>query len=79
MNYPKRVYILRGNHESRMMTSHFTFREEVEQKYDEDTYDATIESFENLPIASLIVKLIVLIRLYRMVNTYVFMEVCHLN
>lgn len=55
MNFPKRIFILRGNHESRMMTSHFTFREEVEMKYDEDTYDATIESFENLPIASLIV------------------------
>ncbi len=33
MNYPKDVVMLRGNHESRSLTTHFTFREEVLQKY----------------------------------------------
>ena len=33
LNYPKSVVMLRGNHESRIMTSHYTFREEVLEKY----------------------------------------------
>ena len=35
MNYPKDVVMLRGNHESRAMTEHFTFRNEVLNKYNE--------------------------------------------
>jgi serine/threonine-protein phosphatase 2B catalytic subunit len=46
--------MLRGNHESRAMTTHFTFREEVLYKYDEDVYNACIESFECLPLAGLV-------------------------
>jgi len=34
LNYPYFVYFIRGNHESRQMTSHFNFREEVLDKYD---------------------------------------------
>jgi serine/threonine-protein phosphatase 2B catalytic subunit len=34
--YPHSITLLRGNHESRAMTEHFTFREEVLQKYDND-------------------------------------------
>jgi serine/threonine-protein phosphatase 2B catalytic subunit len=30
INYPDAVMMLRGNHESRAMTEHFTFREEVQ-------------------------------------------------
>lgn len=29
LNYPKSVVMLRGNHESRAMTEHFTFRLEI--------------------------------------------------
>ena len=36
MNYPKEVILLRGNHESRAMTEHFTFRAEVLNKYREE-------------------------------------------
>ena len=51
--YPKNITMLRGNHESRAMTEHFTFREEVMNKYhdDEAVYESFIESFECLPIA----------------------------
>jgi len=31
--YPANIIMLRGNHESRAMTEHFTFREEVLNKY----------------------------------------------
>lgn len=33
LNYPKDVVLLRGNHETKAMTEHFTFREEVLSKY----------------------------------------------
>jgi serine/threonine-protein phosphatase 2B catalytic subunit len=45
--------MLRGNHESRAMTEHFTFRSEILQKFDdENIYDMFIETFESLPIAA---------------------------
>lgn len=36
LNYPKEVVMLRGNHESRAMTEHFTFRNEILQKFQEE-------------------------------------------
>jgi serine/threonine-protein phosphatase 2B catalytic subunit len=33
LNFPKDVVLLRGNHETKAMTEHFTFREEVLEKY----------------------------------------------
>ena len=52
--FPKQVTLLRGNHESVAMTEHFTFREEVLRKYDNDksVYEAFIESFESMPLAA---------------------------
>lgn len=54
INFPNEVIMLRGNHESRAMTEHFTFREEVLKKYDNDenVYELFIESFEAMPIAA---------------------------
>jgi len=54
INFPSAVVMLRGNHESRAMTEHFTFREEVLRKYnnDESIYESFIESFEAMPIAA---------------------------
>ena len=54
INYPYHVILLRGNHESRAMTEHFTFREEVLDKYDEDSelYDLFMESFDAMPLAA---------------------------
>ena len=52
--HPTNIIMLRGNHESRAMTEHFTFREEVLAKYDgdESIYEAFIESFEAMPLAA---------------------------
>ena len=45
--------MLRGNHESRAMTEHFTFRQEILNKFkSEEVYEKFIEAFEAMPIAS---------------------------
>jgi len=56
INYPKTVQILRGNHESRNMTEAFTFKEEVQEAYDEDVYELFMELFDTLPVACLVAK-----------------------
>jgi len=54
IRYPKRVRMLRGNHECRQMTSFFNFREECEYKYDINCYNKIMESFDSLPLAATI-------------------------
>ena len=54
INYPKKFILLRGNHESRNLTDSFNFREEVVNKFDVEVYDAFMELFDSLPIASVI-------------------------
>lgn len=53
LNFPRNVVMLRGNHESRAMTEHFTFRSEILQKFhDEEIYELFIRCFEAMPIAA---------------------------
>jgi serine/threonine-protein phosphatase 2B catalytic subunit len=52
INYPKRVRMLRGNHECRQMTSFFNFREECEYKYDITVYNTIMDAFDTLPLAA---------------------------
>lgn len=52
IRHPKRVRMLRGNHECRQMTSFFNFREECEYKYDIGIYNAVMDAFDNLPLAA---------------------------
>lgn len=54
LRHPKRVRMLRGNHECRQMTSFFNFREECEYKYDISVYNAFMDSFDTLPLAATI-------------------------
>ncbi|KAI4292600.1 serine/threonine-protein phosphatase 2B catalytic subunit [Pancytospora philotis] len=54
IHHPDNVYLLRGNHESRKMTSYFTFRAECIHKYSEAVYEQAVASFMNLPIAALV-------------------------
>jgi len=51
---PKRVRMLRGNHECRQMTAFFNFRDECEHKYDVSIYNAFMDSFDSLPLAATI-------------------------
>ena len=53
INHPQHVIMLRGNHESRAMTEHFTFRSEVLNKFaSEELYEMFIDSFEGMPISA---------------------------
>jgi serine/threonine-protein phosphatase 2B catalytic subunit len=48
------MVLLRGNHECRNMTEHFTFREETLTKYDEEVYQLIMDSFDSMPLACLV-------------------------
>ena len=52
LNFPENVFMLRGNHETKNMTQHFTFREEVCEKYDSEVYDEILGAFNSLPVSA---------------------------
>lgn len=56
LTYPKTLFMLRGNHECRQLTSFFNFKDECTYKYNLQLYDEIMLSFDNLPIAALINK-----------------------
>lgn len=52
VNFPDKIFMLRGNHECRLLTSHFNFMEECSHKYDSEVYYVFMELFDVLPIAA---------------------------
>ena len=56
ISYPKSIILLRGNHETRQMTSFFNFRLEVLYKFDLEIYDMIMESFDCMPLACIVNK-----------------------
>lgn len=56
LNYPESLVTLRGNHECRNMTQHFTFREEAISKFDEEVYNLVMEVFDAMPLAAVVNK-----------------------
>lgn len=56
INHPKTFTMLRGNHETKQMTQHFTFKSECLVKYSIEVYHASLKSFCALPIAAIMNK-----------------------
>jgi len=54
--YPKTMWMIRGNHECRQLSSFFNFKDECIYKYNEELYDEIMKSFDNLPLAAIINK-----------------------
>jgi len=52
--FPNHVFLLRGNHESKAMTSNYGFAEEVLFKYNQQVLDSFYEVFTALPLAAVI-------------------------
>ena len=51
---PHDVILLRGNHESRAITTEFNFRSQCVQWFDEEVYDSFMDLFDHLPLAAII-------------------------
>jgi diadenosine tetraphosphatase ApaH/serine/threonine PP2A family protein phosphatase len=52
--FPEDVFLLRGNHECRSLTSCYGFKSQIEKEYSEELYDLAVESFDALPIAAIV-------------------------
>ena len=54
LKYPNDIFLLRGNHESRDMAEAFNFRQQVLMLYDEQVYEEFMDTFDVLPVASIV-------------------------
>lgn len=52
--FPKKIVILRGNHESARMTQYFTFRKECLLKYSSKVYDTAMTAFKATPLVCIL-------------------------
>ena len=54
LKYPNEVFMLRGNHECREMTSTYNFREQCVSMFDLEVYEAFMDLFDCLPLACVV-------------------------
>ena len=52
--YPRQVYMIRGNHQSRQMTQIMNFYRECLDKYNQDIYFDIMDAFDALPLVSIV-------------------------
>ncbi|CCE61729.1 hypothetical protein TPHA_0B00570 [Tetrapisispora phaffii CBS 4417] len=53
LNFSDHIWLLRGNHECKHLTSYFTFKNECLHKYDLKIYELCCSSFNALPLAAI--------------------------
>ena len=53
-NFKNKIWLLRGNHECRYLTTNFTFKNECLHKYNLKIYGKCCSSFNTLPLAAVI-------------------------
>lgn len=53
INFPTSLWLLRGNHECKHLTSYFTFKAECLHKYDLSIFERCCTSFNTLPLAAI--------------------------
>eukprot|EP00924_Labyrinthula_sp_SR-Ha-C_P010290 augustus_masked-scaffold_23-processed-gene-2.59-mRNA-1 protein AED:0.37 eAED:0.37 QI:0/0/0/0.5/1/1/2/0/1380 len=54
IRYPAHVFLLRGNHESRVTSRSFGFKEECESKYGTNIFSKACAVFDTMPIAAIV-------------------------
>lgn len=54
IQFPKNIFLLRGNHECQKMTANYTFRDECLSKQNQQVYNAFVDWFKTLPLSALI-------------------------
>ena len=54
IRFPNTIFVLRGNHECRQMTSTFNFRQECLAKYDQEIYAKFMDLFDAMPLSAII-------------------------
>eukprot|EP01129_Flabellula_baltica_P006739 TRINITY_DN2559_c0_g2_i2.p1 TRINITY_DN2559_c0_g2~~TRINITY_DN2559_c0_g2_i2.p1 ORF type:complete len:678 (+),score=162.52 TRINITY_DN2559_c0_g2_i2:46-2079(+) len=54
ISYPFNFWMIRGNHEARMVTRTYGFYDEMMHKFDFNLYSMVMTSFDNLPLAAIV-------------------------
>lgn len=54
INFENTMFMLRGNHECRLLTQSFNFKDECLAKYDQEVYECFMDFFNTLPLCAIV-------------------------